>query len=43
MSAELPTVMPILATPLGLAAMPDAERLNPVLRAPRSGRSPARA
>ena len=32
MSATLPTVMPILATPLGLAAIPDAEQLNPALR-----------
>jgi hypothetical protein len=32
MSAVLPTVMPILATPLGLAAMADAEQLNPALR-----------
>jgi Putative 2OG-Fe(II) oxygenase len=32
MSAVLPTVMPILATPLGLAAIPDAEQLNPALR-----------
>jgi putative 2-oxoglutarate-Fe(II)-dependent oxygenase superfamily protein len=32
MNAALPTVMPILATPLGLAAIPDAEELNPLLR-----------
>src|SRR5260370_42084321 len=32
MNAALPTVMPILATPLGLAAIPDAEQLNPALR-----------
>jgi hypothetical protein len=32
MNAALPTVMPILATPLGLAAIPDAEELNPALR-----------
>ena len=32
MIAALPTVMPILATPLGLAAIPDAEELNPALR-----------
>ena len=33
MSAALPSVVPILATPLGLAAIPDAERLNPALSA----------
>jgi hypothetical protein len=33
MNAAAPTVMPILATPLGLAAIPDAEQLNPALRA----------
>ena len=32
MSAVLPTVMPILATPLGLAAMADAQQLNLALR-----------
>src|SRR5258708_40268853 len=32
MIAPLPTVMPILAAPLGLAAIPDAEELNPALR-----------
>ncbi len=32
MNAALPTVMPILATPLGVAAIPDAEQLNPFLR-----------
>jgi Putative 2OG-Fe(II) oxygenase len=32
MNAALPTVMPILATPLGVAAIPDAEQLNPLLR-----------
>jgi hypothetical protein len=32
MNAAPPTVMPILATPLGLAAIPDAEQLNPALR-----------
>jgi hypothetical protein len=32
MSAALPTVMPILATPLGLAAIPGAEQLNTALR-----------
>lgn len=31
MSAAPTRVMPILATPLGLAAIPDAERLNPAL------------
>jgi hypothetical protein len=33
MSATIPNVVPILATPLGLAAIPDAEQLNPALRA----------
>lgn len=32
MSAAPPSVVPILATPLGLAAIPDAERLNSELR-----------
>jgi hypothetical protein len=32
MNAAPPTVMPILATPLGVAAIPDAQQLNPVLR-----------
>jgi hypothetical protein len=32
MNAALPSVVPILATPLGLAAIPDAERLNSELR-----------
>jgi Putative 2OG-Fe(II) oxygenase len=32
MNAVPPTVMPILATPLGLAAIADAEQLNPGLR-----------
>ncbi len=31
MSAALPTVMPILATPLGVAAIADAQQLNPAL------------
>jgi len=33
MSAVIPSVVPILATPLGIAAIPDAERLNADLRA----------
>ena len=33
MSAADLRVVPILATPLGLAAIPDAEQLNPALRA----------
>jgi len=32
MSAALPSVVPILATPLGVAAIPDAQQLNPALR-----------
>jgi hypothetical protein len=31
MSAALPRVVPILATPLGLATIPDAQQLNPAL------------
>lgn len=33
MSAAIPTVMPILATPLGLAAIAEAQQLNPALLA----------
>jgi hypothetical protein len=33
MSAVIPSVVPILATPLGFATMADAEQLNPGLRA----------